>query len=365
MDVKNCVLSKNQHKEASIAAFGNLFHDTDFTDVTLACSENKQVFAHKVILSTCSPFFKKILLKNPHKDMLIYLKGVSHSDLTSVIEFMYLGQTKVSKEGLETFLLAAQELQVEGLAFEGVEKEETGREHISSQGEELGRLQEGSNEEKEEYEWGGRERAEVFGEMMDQDVKPPAIIFNSDKEKDHVEIQKDKNNFCEISDKCVTKSREVISQSELVKSVNVKAETSEPYIHNLIPEISMEESNAVKTNFPAVSSCLECGKLVKSRHINRHIKEKHQGKKEEPCSLCGHSFTRKESKDLHVCRSDPILYPFKCFDCNLRLMSQKKLEMHNKNRSKVCYRFKCLVCNSFFSSMRSFECHKLDNPNCN
>ena len=351
MGVENCVLSKNQHKEASTAAFENLFYDTDFTDVTLACSHNKQIFAHKVILSTCSPFFKKILLKNPHKDMLIYLKGVSHSDLTSVIEFMYLGQTKVSKEGLETFLLAAQELQ-----------EGTGKEHISSQGEKLGRLQEGNNEEKEEYEWGGRERAEVFGEMMD--VKPPGIVFNSDKEKDQVEIQKEINHFVEISDKCVTKSREVISQSELVKPVNVKAETSEPYINNLIPEISMEESNAVKTNFPAVSSCLECGKLVKSRHINRHIKEKHQGKKEEPCSLCGQSFTRKESKYLHVCRSDPILYPFKCFDCNLRLMSQKKLEKHNKNRSKVCYRFKCLVCNSFFSSTRSFECHK-GNPNCN
>ena len=148
MDAKNCLLSKNQHKEASIAAFENLLNDVDFTDVTLPCSENKQVSVHKVILSICSPFFKKIVLRNPQKYILIYLKGISHRDLTSIIEFMYLGQTKVSKEGLETFLLAAQELQVEGLAFEGVDIEETGMKQVISQGEEIGRLHERNIEER-------------------------------------------------------------------------------------------------------------------------------------------------------------------------------------------------------------------------
>ena len=166
MDVENCLLSKNQHKEASSEAFKNLLHDIDFTDVTLACSENSKVFAHKVILSTCSPFFKKIFLKNSHKEILIYLKGISHKDLTSIIEFMYLGQTKVSKEGLETFLLAAQELQIEGLAFEGMEKEETGKEQFISTGEELGKLKERIKEEK------GQKVQGVIVKSLDQDLRP-------------------------------------------------------------------------------------------------------------------------------------------------------------------------------------------------
>ena len=45
-----------------------------FTDVTLVCEGDKQVSAHKVILSAASPFFKQILIKNPHQHPLIYLR---------------------------------------------------------------------------------------------------------------------------------------------------------------------------------------------------------------------------------------------------------------------------------------------------
>ena len=40
MDLKNCVLSKNKHKEAASTAFEKLLHDINFTEITLACSEN-------------------------------------------------------------------------------------------------------------------------------------------------------------------------------------------------------------------------------------------------------------------------------------------------------------------------------------
>ena len=52
--------------EANISkAFHDLKEEQDFTDVTLVCSDS-QVEAHKVILAASSPFFKRILKKNPH-----------------------------------------------------------------------------------------------------------------------------------------------------------------------------------------------------------------------------------------------------------------------------------------------------------
>jgi hypothetical protein len=45
--------------------FNNLFEDEDFTDVTLVCDDDKQIKAHKVILSASSSFFRKILVKIP------------------------------------------------------------------------------------------------------------------------------------------------------------------------------------------------------------------------------------------------------------------------------------------------------------
>jgi len=117
MEVENYLLTKNDFELCTTGAFKNLLSETEFVDVTLACPDEKQFDAHKVVLSACSPFFKKILLKNKKKDQLIYLKGILSRDLMSILQFMYTGQTKVCKENLDGFLLAAQELQVEGLVY--------------------------------------------------------------------------------------------------------------------------------------------------------------------------------------------------------------------------------------------------------
>jgi len=95
--------------------FQNLLSDQDFTDITLACVGNKQIKAHKVILSACSPFFRNLILSNPHQHPLVYLRGVKYSDLLSIIQFIYLGQTQVEQNNFDTFMLTAKELEIKGL----------------------------------------------------------------------------------------------------------------------------------------------------------------------------------------------------------------------------------------------------------
>jgi len=89
-----------------------------FSDVTLA-AEDQQVEAHKFILSTCSPFFNNILLKNTHPHPLIYLKGVRFSDLTALLDFMYCGEVNIQQKDLDYLLSAAEDLQVKGLTENG------------------------------------------------------------------------------------------------------------------------------------------------------------------------------------------------------------------------------------------------------
>ena len=95
-------------------AFHELKEEKDFTDVTLACADN-QVEAHKVILAASSPFFKRILKKNPHSHPLIYLKGIQASDLEDVLKFIYQGEVNLEEANLNTFLEVAEELEVKGL----------------------------------------------------------------------------------------------------------------------------------------------------------------------------------------------------------------------------------------------------------
>ena len=44
-------LEWKMYENISRNSFRTLYNDTDFTDVTLACEDNKKVMAHKVVLS--------------------------------------------------------------------------------------------------------------------------------------------------------------------------------------------------------------------------------------------------------------------------------------------------------------------------
>ena len=107
-------LKWNDFENNISSAFQELRDDDDFCDVTLACDGN-QLKAHKLILSACSPFFRSIFKKNKHQHPLIYLKGVKHGELSSVLNFMYHGEVNVPQEDLNSFLAVAEDFQVKGL----------------------------------------------------------------------------------------------------------------------------------------------------------------------------------------------------------------------------------------------------------
>merc|ERR1712142_1371106 len=95
-------------------AFREIRDEKDFFDCTLSCGA-RQIQAHKLILSACSPFFRSILRQNPHQHPLLYLKGVEYTDLQSVLNFMYHGEVNVAQEELNSFLAVAEDLRVKGL----------------------------------------------------------------------------------------------------------------------------------------------------------------------------------------------------------------------------------------------------------
>jgi len=95
-------------------AFREIREEKDLLDCTLSCG-SRQIQAHKLILSACSPFFRSILKQNPHQHPLLYLKGVGFSELQSVLNFMYHGEVNIAQDELNSFLSVAEELQVKGL----------------------------------------------------------------------------------------------------------------------------------------------------------------------------------------------------------------------------------------------------------
>ena len=113
-DEKLC-LKWNNFQEAVSESFGELRDDKDFTDVTLAC-EDQTIKAHRVILASSSPFFKKLFKTHPHAQPLIYMRGLKFNDLVAILDFIYGGEAKVFQEDLQTFLSLAEELELRGLS---------------------------------------------------------------------------------------------------------------------------------------------------------------------------------------------------------------------------------------------------------
>jgi len=107
-------LTYDDFKSGAVGILNNLLGNEEFADVVLV-AEEKQIKAHKFILSSCSPFFSKLFKQNPHPIPLVYLKGVSYENLQNVLSFVYKGETTVSQEKLQSFLEVGEELSINSL----------------------------------------------------------------------------------------------------------------------------------------------------------------------------------------------------------------------------------------------------------
>ncbi|XP_062548513.1 protein abrupt-like isoform X1 [Armigeres subalbatus] len=108
-------LKWNDFQSSILSSFRHLRDEEDFVDVTIAC-EQRSFTAHKVVLSACSPYFRKLLKANPCEHPIVILRDVRSEDIESLLRFMYNGEVHIGQDQLSDFLKTAQLLQVRGLA---------------------------------------------------------------------------------------------------------------------------------------------------------------------------------------------------------------------------------------------------------
>ena len=235
-DEKLC-LKWNDFQDLVQASFAELRNDTDFTDVTLAC-EDHSIKVHKVILSTCSPFFKKLLKTHLLPQPLIYMRGLKSWDLTAIVDFMYLGEASVFQEQLESFLALADELELKGLS--------------------------GSSDEKvPEYPEGSFSRAD----FNKQQKIPEGTISNVKYESSTV----------------------MRIQPKLKQTPTIDSDT-------------MEKIEMMIEKRADGYSCMNCGHISKHLGRMKEHVEKHIGGLEYPCNACNKVFRSSNSSRVHKSR---------------------------------------------------------------
>ena len=102
-------------------SFSSLRKENDFYDVSLISDDDQVVFAHKVVLSTSSDFFKSILRIADHSKPMIYLSGVDSKELNNILDYIYEGEVQLYQGDLDNFLNVAQKLKINGIIGEEME----------------------------------------------------------------------------------------------------------------------------------------------------------------------------------------------------------------------------------------------------
>ena len=122
MQQEKFCLAWDKFEVTASRTFNDLYLNQDYVDVTLVCDEEKQIQAHKLILSSSSAFFRRILKLNQHQNYMLYLKGIKYNDLKAAIKFLYFGQVEVAQDELDSFMVVAKDLEIEGLQYQEEEK---------------------------------------------------------------------------------------------------------------------------------------------------------------------------------------------------------------------------------------------------
>merc|ERR1712189_132104 len=93
-------------------SYKELYETKRFSDVTLVSDDHQQFKAHKFILSSSSTMFQSILGDDDAAASCIFLRGVNHLELESILQFIYLGKATFYQERMNILLDIAHDLQI-------------------------------------------------------------------------------------------------------------------------------------------------------------------------------------------------------------------------------------------------------------
>ena len=233
-------------------SFRKLRTEDDFYDVTLVSSDYKQVSAHRLVLSTCSDYFRNILTHSKHSNPLLCLEGITSNEISQVLDYIYNGELQIYQENLERFLQIAQRFQLEGLI-------------------------------------GGENNFDSINKAADVEEQP-GKVYNED-----VDWKPNRTDL--TSNQLVSELGSVVTKSykSTIQAFNSAEFQNIDDLDQKIRELMDRDSNGMHR-------CTVCNKVSKhSGHIREHMELHFEGLS-FPCSHCEKEFRSRHSLRSHLNR---------------------------------------------------------------
>ena len=266
-------------------ALRDMMASTDFADVTLVTDDKQQIRAHRNILSACSPVFKNILqLDSSHANPVIYLRGIQHTEMESIMQYIYLGKAVFHEERMMSeFLMVSKNLEIKELSDINIESYD--------------------NKTNSNYE--------LEDNVEDVSKDTTAKILKVDLNAEHLQQQ-------------------FIHQSNLTTHIQSKHEGLK-YACNLCDKQYTQQvdlTRHIQCKHEGVKySCNLCKKqFTQQGHLRRHFQSAHEGTK-YACNQCDMQFARQDSLTIHI-QSTHEGVKYICNQCGQEFRHQNSLTIH-------------------------------------
>ena len=279
--------------------YKELRQDSDFSDVTLACEGNQQFNVHKLILSASSQVFKEMIVSYNKSNTLIYLRGITANDLSSIIDFIYFGQANVYQEDLESFLALAEEFKIKGLYGKPANKSTSRTDQENTIPEEQEKcLRNVKHPDTIKKQLNSSKSKQHFPSCRNSNAEPNAMI--AEEQENHATNIKQYNENNGQSDSLI--SQETVKEeieNEILDVYNT--ETIDFSMENTLLELEEVEKKMESMLEKRVSgwTCKVCEKVsVRKDNLKKHTEVHIEGIK-RPCLTCGKIFKSRDSLSVH------------------------------------------------------------------
>ena len=276
MDQEKYKLNWHNYSDHLREMLHEIMQSKELTDVTLICDDKRQFKAHKIVLSACSSVFKSIITELPQNNSVIYLRGIQHQEMESILDFMYLGVATFYQERMNEFVNVAKCLEMKEIS-----------------------------KAVDNYKIVSKEELEIL------------------------------DNEIEIEPELETKSDSSLKSEQLIDPSKIKR-TSEGKFNCF----QCESKFALKTNLirhiESVHAiikydCAQCDyKCTRQDYLKIHIQSQHEGVR-FACNQCDHQATRQDHLKSHI-RSIHEEAKYTCNRCDYRARDQNKISRHIKNK---------------------------------
>ena len=272
----------------------------ELTDVTLICDDKQKIRAHRNILAGCSPVFKSIFQSENVQNPIIFLKGINHADMESILQFIYFGEASFYQDRMYDFLQAARSLEIE----------------------EIFNVASGSpDSDVDDYD-------EPSGEVAGAD--------------DEIEENSEETVETDVKEKLNSKSAGSLFFCRSCEKTFTRNSTLKMHIKTVHEGIKLK--------------CQQCPKeFVQSKDLKRHIKVIHEGIKYK-CQECLKEYNNTTNFKEHVeVIHGGIIY--KCKQCPKEYSTKDFLRTHVKSIHEG-RRIPCQFCSASFGSRSELYHHR-------